>query len=87
MKEFIDRSSTAAGTPINRKNMMAIQGFNGNTIVFSNGGKTITETNSDGEIKTTTFSKNTITERFEGEKVITKTTTFNSDGSITEEIL
>ena len=84
MIEFIDKSSVNEGTPLNRKNMMALQGFFGNTLIFNNDG-TITETNGDGGRLTTTFNNDgTITEKFEGEKTITKTTTFNADGSITE---
>ena len=85
MKEFIDKiTGTVDGTPINRANMMAMQGFNAKEIVFNNDG-TITETNSDGEVLTTTFNNDgTITEVFEGDKTMTKTTTFNIDGSIEE---
>lgn len=82
MIEFIDKTSTQSGTPINRANLMAIQGFVAKTTVFNADGS-ITETNSKGETLTTTFGTNTITERFVGKFTITKTTTFN-DGSITE---
>lgn len=47
----------------------------------------ITETNSEGHTKTTTFGENTVTEKFVGIKTITKKTTFNTDGSITEELI
>lgn len=84
MIEFIDKTSEQAGTPLNRKNMMALQGFFENTLTFNEDG-TITEVNGDGSVLTTTFNEDgTITERFEGEKIITKTTIFNTDGSITE---
>lgn len=86
MIEFIDKTSQSAGTPLNRKSMMALQGFQGNTITFNKNG-TITEVNEDGGVVTTTFNDDgTITEVFSGEKTITKTTKFNEDGSITEEI-
>ena len=86
MIEFVDKTSEQAGTPLNRKNMMALQGFFENTLTFNNDG-TITEVNGDGSRLTTTFNKDgSITEKFEGEKVITKTTTFKADGSITEVI-
>ena len=86
MIEFIDKTSQSAGTHLNRKSMMAIQGFQGNTITFNENG-TITEVNEDGGVVTTTFNDDgTITETFSGEKTITKTTKFNADGSITEEI-
>lgn len=83
MIEFIDKTSTQNGTPINRANLMAIQGFVAKTTVFNSDGS-ITETNGKGETLTTRFSTNTITETFVGTKTIVKTTTFNSDGSITE---
>lgn len=84
MIEFVDKTSGQNGTPLNRKNMMALQGFFENTLSFNDDG-TITEVNGDGSRLTTTFNDDgTITEKFEGEKTITKTTTFNADGSITE---
>lgn len=87
MVEFVDKTSEADGTPLNRLNMMAVQGFQGVSTVFNANGSII-ETNADGHTLTTTFNSNgSITERFVGEKTITKTTTFNSDGSITETIL
>lgn len=79
-------NATTVGTPINRANLMAIQGFIAKTTVFNSDGS-ITETNSKGEKLTTRFNTDgSITETFVGEKTITKTTTFNSDGSITEVI-
>lgn len=87
MIEFIDKTSTENGTKINRRNLMAIQGFIGMTINFNEDGS-IVETNADGHTKTTVFnSDGSITETFIGEKTIIKTTRLNSDGSITEEIL
>ena len=83
MYDFIDKTSTAAGTKINRKALMAVQGFIAKTTTFNSNGS-ITETNSDGQTLTTVFSENSITETFTGEKTITKTTTFNDDGTITE---
>lgn len=84
MKEFIDKTSTQIGTPINRISMMAVQGFENNTIQFMDDG-TIVQTNGDGETLTTTFNKDgRITQVFVGEKTISKTTLFNADGSISE---
>ena len=84
MVEFIDKTLEKAGTPINRANLMAIQGFDGLKIVFNNDGS-ITETNSKGETLTTKFNNDgSIVEVFVGEKTITKTTIFNDDGSISE---
>lgn len=84
MIDFIDKTSEQSGTPVNRKNLMAIQGFIGNNTVFNTDGS-ITETNSDGQTKTTVFNADgSITETFVGNKTIIKTIKFNNDGSITE---
>ena len=86
MIEFIDKTSTQNGTPINRANLMAIQGFVAKTTVFNADGS-ITETNAKGEKLTTVFNADgSITETFVGSKTIVKTTVFNTDGSITEVI-
>lgn len=87
MIEFIDKTSEKSGTPINRDNLMAAQGFEAKNTVFNSDGS-ITETNVDGYTLTITFnSDGSITEKFTGEKTITKKTSFNSDGSIKEELL
>lgn len=83
MIEFIDKTTSKNGTPINRANLMAMQGFVAKTTVFNADGS-ITETNSKGETLTTRFGDNSITETFVGQYTIVKTTTFNVDGSITE---
>lgn len=86
MVEWIDETSENLGTDVNRDNLMAMQGFIGNTTVFNNDGSII-ETNSKNETLTTKFNDDgSITETFVGEKIITKTTTFNNDGSISEVI-
>lgn len=87
MIEFIDKTEETNGTKINRKNLMAMQGFISMTTTFNSDGS-IVETNADGHTLTTIFNENgnVITETFVGEKTITKTTTFNADGSITEVI-
>ena len=78
MKDFIDKTDTVAGTPINREAMMAVQGFIGNTVSFSGGN--IVETNADGHTKTVVFNDDgSITETFIGDKTITKTTIFDGD--------
>lgn len=88
MQEFIDETATKQGTPINRKNMMSIQGFVNQTTTFNLDNGKIIQINSDGQQLTTIFNDDgTITETFVGEKTITKTTTFNSDGSIKEVLL
>lgn len=82
MIDFIDKTSEQEGTPINRDNLMAIQGFIAKTTVFNTDGS-ITETNSNGETLTTTFNADgSITDTFVGSKTITMTTTFNDDGSV-----
>ncbi len=87
MIDFIDKTTEQAGTPINRANLMAIQGFQAQTTVFNADGS-ITQTNGANQTLTTTFNDDgSITEKFVGEKTITKKTTFNNDGSITEVIL
>lgn len=86
MIEFIDETSTQSGTPINRANLMAIQGFVAKSTAFNADGS-ITETNDKGETLTISFGGNTITERFVGEFTLVKTTTFNNDGSISEVVV
>lgn len=86
MKDFIDKTSEQDGTPVNRKNLMAMQGFEAKNTFFNTDGS-ITETNADGETLTTVFNADgSITETFVGKETITKTTTFISDGSIKEVI-
>lgn len=86
MIEFIDKTSEQNGTPINRETLMAMQGFTANNTVFNSDGS-ITETNANGEVLTTTLnSDGSITEVFVGKKTITKTTIFNADGSVSEVI-
>ena len=86
MIEFIDETSGKLGTEFSRENMMAMQGFIANNTVFNADGS-ITETNSKNEKLTTIVNANgSITERFVGEKTITKTTTFNTDGTISVQI-
>lgn len=84
MQEFIDKTESSQGTPINRKTMMAIQGFIGKTITFQD--NMIIEMNADGEKLEITFNDDgSITEVFSGNKTITKNTNFN-DNSISEVI-
>lgn len=72
MIEFIDKTSEQNGTPINRENLMAIQGFEGlTTEPLPNGD--ILQTNSKGQ--TLLIHKNndgSITETFTGDKIIKK---------------
>ena len=87
MKDFIDKTSEQDGTPINRYAMMANQGFIGVETVFNSDGS-IAETNAEGDTKTTTFpTHNQIVETFTGKEfTISKETTINNDGSVTEVI-
>ena len=81
MREIIDKTSEKNGTPINRSNLMAMQGYQGETVVF---GDNIVKTNDKGEVETITFSGDKITKQFVGEKTITQTITFTSNGYIKE---
>lgn len=75
-----------AGTPLNRLNLMAMQGF-GDTITTFNANGTITETFSDSSQKVTEFTAGGVVETYTaGAQVLVKTTTFNADGSISEVI-
>lgn len=92
MIDFIDKTSEQSGTPINRKNLMAMQGFVATKTdpptKNEQGEEQIIQTNTEtNERLITTFKSNgQIEEKFIGEKTITKTTTFNADGSISEVI-
>lgn len=89
MIDFIDKTSEQNGTPINRENMMALQGFVASTTVFQSDG-TILQTNANtGHHLWTQFQDDgSIKQVFKGtnNKYISKTTTFNANGSITEVI-
>ena len=87
MVNWIDHiDNEVEGTPVNRKNLMAMQGFESVTTTFNANGS-ITETNAKGERMVTTFNANgSITESFfdNNGMTITKTTIFNADGTIAE---
>jgi hypothetical protein len=84
--DFIDKTSEQSGTPINRENLLAMQGFIARETVFNDDGS-ITETNFKGETLTTVFNEDgSITETFVGKKTITKTTSFLENGNIVEVI-
>lgn len=79
-------NATEVGTPINRANLMAMQGFEAKTTVFNADGS-IVETNGKGQKLTTVFNADgSIKQTFVGTKTMVKTTTFNTNGSITEVI-
>ena len=77
MIDFIDKTSEQNGTPINRGNLMAIQGYQNEDVTFGN---TITKINDKGETETITFLGNQIIKRFVGEKTVNQTITFNENG-------
>ncbi len=80
---------TVEGTPVNRKNLMAMQGFQEQTTVFNADGS-ITETNESGETLVTTFlADGSITQVFTNVNnlKIGKRTIFQADGSIKEEFM
>ena len=86
MIDFIDKTNTQSGTPLNRASMMAIQGFVAKKVEFLDTGE-IKEKNDNGEVKTTIFNDDgSITIRFVGKKTITKNILFGNDDSITEVI-
>lgn len=84
--------ATVEGTPINRKTLMAMQGFVATQTYPPTknefGEEQIIQINEEtNEQLITTFKLNgQIEEKFIGQKTITKTTTFNADGSISEVI-
>lgn len=80
MRDFIDKTSEQDGTPLNRENLMAVQGFEAMTTTFNDDGS-IVETNGNNQTLTTTFNDDgSITEIFVGDKTISKTTTFSDNG-------
>lgn len=78
LKEFIDKTSEQGGTPINRDNLMAIQDYQNESVVFD--ANSITKTNSDNEVETITFGENQIIKHFVGKKTITQTIIFTENG-------
>lgn len=85
--EFAD-NPTDEGTPINRDNIMAVQGLDSSLTNFNSDG-TITTNYPDGTIVKVTFNPDgTILETVTNDaQIINKKTTFNANGSIKEEIL
>lgn len=77
MREFIDETTEKEGTDINRSNMMALQGYQGEDVTFGN---TITKVNDKGETETISFIGNQIFKTFVGKKTINQTITFTENG-------
>lgn len=85
MIDFIDKTSEQNGTPINRKNMMAIQGLIGMTTEKQADGS-ILQTNAEGQTLLTVKNVDgSVTQTFTGDKVIRKTITKN--GNIISEVI
>ena len=90
MIDFIDKTTEQSGTPINRDNMMAMQGFENNNVDIvenEDGSYTVTEVNNNNNTLTVNAIENEdgsiiVVETFVGEKTITKTTTINADATI-----
>lgn len=75
----LDDSAKVEGTPLNRENMMAVQGFIAETTVYIDNGAT--RTNSLGQTLTTAVnSDGSVTETFTGDKTITRTIKLKSMG-------
>ena len=81
MVDFKDKTSEESGTPLNRKNLMGVQGYINETVSFGN---QIVKTNADGQTETITFDGNKIIKTFVGEKTITQTITFSGNGYVKE---
>lgn len=79
MIDFVDKTDEQNGTPINRNNLMAMQGFENRELIISGDG-VLTELNTNGEKLILTFG-NSVEEKFIGEKTITKTTSIFSNGA------
>ena len=77
MIEWIDETSEKLGTPASRKNLMAMQGYQQESVDF---GDKIVKTNGNGEVETIKFEGNKIIKEFVGEKTIRQTITFLENG-------
>ena len=85
MIEFVDKTAEKKGTDINRKNMMAVQGFLNSSFNIING--EIIETNENNEVLLTKMENGKIIEIFNGEKQIKKTTYFDFQTNSIKEVL
>ena len=85
----IEREDNASviGTALNREAFMALQGMEASDTVFNPDGS-ITETYSTGTVLTSFSANGDVVEKFTANsgQVITKTTKFNANGSISEVI-
>ena len=71
MIDFIDKTTEQNGTPINRENLMAMQGFISKNNSFV--GSAFIETNNNGETLVTAIYPDRYVITFSGDKTITKT--------------
>ena len=86
MIDFIDETSEREGTPLNRRNLMAIQGFENKTITINPDGAIVEKDNDTGYTTTTTIESNgDIVVAFQGEKRTVKRITI-SDNVIRESV-
>lgn len=85
MIDFIDKTEEQSGTPINRKNMMGIQGFTNKSIIFEDDGSVTEEFENGEKLNTKVNNFADITQTFFGQKNITKDL-FVVGNSIREEV-
>ena len=76
----LNDDATTPGTPINRQNLMAIQGFQAQSMTVNDTGQFVVKNSSNQTLTITLNSDGSITEKFVGDKTITKTTTFGING-------
>lgn len=86
MIEFIDKTSSQAGTPLSRDTMMGIQGYISGYVMVKDDGSIFSRNGRGEELTVTVDESGNIVETFKGEKTITKTTSFMADGRIREVI-
>lgn len=89
MREFIDKTETQNGTPLNRDYLMAVQGMDSQVVTVSAGVESgvdfvVEEYNTKTKQTLTTkfYSSGKIEEIFVGEKTIKKTTTYFNYGNL-----
>lgn len=87
MKDFIDSTPDVRGTPINRANLMAAQGFVTSDIKYDGENRIIQKFPNGERLVTTRYADGTFSQVFVGSKTITKNIAFNNDGTITEVIV
>lgn len=91
MVNFIDGTSSAKGTPLNRANMMAVQGFENSIAEYSKdseGNDIIIEHCEDGSVRTIKITDSGVTENFVAGDGMTLTleTYIDRNGILKEEL-